>query len=176
MEAAGVGLWGRVESKQVIHSKGPLETQETANTRFSSTLQVHGIWQSSRVLLALPIRVRTRLREEQYRGCSSMEPGNWSTSELPTANCTFLSPAAFVGSYLEVGLNPQLKLAEFRMPEELHNAGLWPNRRHVYSLFIRFCGKLTYLSAGKNVRRRFIHRELHKLRCCATIRSFRSAC
>jgi hypothetical protein len=34
VEAAGVGLWGRVENKQVIDSKGLPETQETANTRF----------------------------------------------------------------------------------------------------------------------------------------------
>ena len=56
VEAAGVGLCGRVENKQLIESKGPPETQETANTRFSSTLQVHGIWQSSRVLSPVPIR------------------------------------------------------------------------------------------------------------------------
>jgi hypothetical protein len=47
VEAAGVVLCSGIENKQLIDSKGPLETQESANTRFSSTLQVHGIQQSS---------------------------------------------------------------------------------------------------------------------------------
>jgi hypothetical protein len=34
VEAAGVGLRGHVENKQLIDSKGQLETQKTANTRF----------------------------------------------------------------------------------------------------------------------------------------------
>ena len=34
VEAAGVGLLDRFENKHVIDSKGPLETEETANTRF----------------------------------------------------------------------------------------------------------------------------------------------
>jgi len=54
VEAAGVGLCVSVENKQLIDSKDPLETQETANTRFSSTLQVHGIRQSSRVSPSVP--------------------------------------------------------------------------------------------------------------------------
>ena len=54
VEAAGVELPNRIDNKQLIDSKGPLETQETANTRFSSTLQVHGIQQSSRVLSTVP--------------------------------------------------------------------------------------------------------------------------
>jgi hypothetical protein len=65
VEAAGVGLCGRVENKQLIESKGPPETQETANTRFSSTLQVHGIWQSSRVLSPVPIRVGLQLENSR---------------------------------------------------------------------------------------------------------------
>jgi hypothetical protein len=88
VEAAGVELKGRVENKQLIDSKGQPETQEAAYTRFSSTLQVHGILQSSQVLLALSIRVQTRRTDEQYRGCSPTEP----QLALLTVNCTFLSP------------------------------------------------------------------------------------
>jgi hypothetical protein len=34
VEAAGVGLLHRIDNKQLIDSKGLLETQEKANTRF----------------------------------------------------------------------------------------------------------------------------------------------
>jgi hypothetical protein len=65
VEAAGVGLLVGVGNKQLIDSEGSLETLKTANTRISSTLRVHGIWQSSRVLFALPNRARRKRTEEQ---------------------------------------------------------------------------------------------------------------
>jgi hypothetical protein len=88
--AAGAGLWGYVENKQLIDSKGSLKTQETANTWFSSTPQVYGFQQSSRVR-------RWRSLSKYGPSAQRSNPAThyprrrpaWSTSELPNMNCTF---------------------------------------------------------------------------------------
>ncbi len=72
VEAAGVGLLHRIENKQLIDSKGPLEAQETANTRFSSTLQVHRVQQSSRVPSSVRYQNTDQARGEAFLcGCGT---------------------------------------------------------------------------------------------------------
>ncbi len=93
VEAAGVGLLHRIENKQLIDSKGPLEAQETANTRFSSTLQVNRVQQSSRVPSSVRYQNTDQARGEAISRLSACgATGKWSTSDLPTRNRTFLGP------------------------------------------------------------------------------------
>ena len=96
VEAAGVGLRGRAENKQLIDSKDPPETHETANTRFSSTLQVHGVWQSSRVLLSVPIRVGLQLENSRRQELVLSPSAQLQRIPLPVQ---FMSTAVDPGSW-----------------------------------------------------------------------------
>ena len=78
VEAAGVGLWVRIENKQVIDSKGPLETQKAAKTQISSTLQVHGIQQSSVVISCSSNDVSAKSPLIQHQNQKEYLSANWT--------------------------------------------------------------------------------------------------